>query len=267
MNPPAAISRSAPRPAPAAGAVFGGIWRLTARRLISPRHLLTVAGLLALLAVLAVAATARTSDADRLAAWAAGFHACFLVPVLAFVSAAGAMRDDLRADAVDYVFTRPVRRPVYLFFRYLAHTACAQLEFLPALGVLAGVAVWRGDDAFAAALPLLLLAQVLAIVVYGALGFLCGLLTSRYVIVGLVYGGAIEVGLGNVPTQLGWLSLVRHLRGLLDPLLLRAGETAPGHLGAAGAFALLLAAAAALLAVAAALFARREFAGSGAREA
>lgn len=175
--------------------------------------MLNVAGLLALLAVLAFAATTRSGDADRLASWAAGFHACFLVPVLA------------------------------------------------------GVAAWRGDAGFAAALPLLLLAQFLAIVVYGAFGLLCGLLTSRFVIVGLIYGAAIEVGLGSVPTQLGWLSLVRHLRGLLDPLLLRAGENAPGHLGAAATIALLLAAAAALLAVAAALFSRREFAGSAAREA
>ncbi len=265
----------APRVAPHALHAFGGVWRLTVRRFFSLRHWGVIAGLLGLLALVALGSSSRGAvGTERYAAWAAGFYACLLVPVLAFVSAAGALRDDFKADAVDYVFTRPVPRWRHVVYRYFAHTACAQLEFLLALGVVAGVGVYRGVPGLGAVVATLLLGQVLAVAAFSAFGFLCAAITARFVIVGLVYGGAIEVGLGNVPTQLGWLSLVRHLRALLAKLLETDAAPARGVVGALSdnlsppaAIAWLLAGTVGLLAAAAAIFARREFAGGAAREA
>lgn len=276
MNPPSPAPRSdlsfaAPRVPANAAHAFGGIWRLTAQRFFTRGHWLAVGGMLVVLGLFAWGASASKGGVQHYASWCAGFHVCFLVPLLAFISAAGVVRDDLKAGTVDYVFTRPIRRHLFVAFRYLAHVGCAQLDFLLALGVVIGVGIYRGAPAIGTAVPLLLLAQVAVIVVFSAFGFLCAMLTSRYVIVGLVYGGIIEVGIGNVPTQMNRLSMIRHVRDLLEPVFrlgdipAAAMERAPQP-GIAATLGMLLLVAAVMLAATAAVFSLKELSGGAGRD-
>src|SRR5436305_792065 len=55
---------------------------------------------------------------------------------------------------------------------------------------------------------------------FGGFGFLGGFLTSRYIIIGLAYGVVIEVGVGQIPTQLSKLSMTHQVQGMLQSLLL-----------------------------------------------
>ena len=258
----------APRPVPNAAHAFGGIWRLTSRRFFTPGYWAMLVAMLAGLVVFSIpAADNRVEAATGLLPWAAGFYVCFLLPILSFIGGAGAMRDDLGAGTVDYVFTRPVTRRAYIAFRYLAQMACTQIDFLFALGVVAGLGLFWQVPGLWSAMPLLLLAQVVGIIVFTAAGFFCGLLTTRYIIVGLLYGAVIEIGVGNVPTQLNQISLLRHLLAILRPILGESGwaldrfsDAEPSN--AFAAVGLLLAVAAALVALTAVLFSFREFAGS-----
>lgn len=257
-----APSRSAtafppPRVAPSLAHAFGGIFRLTLRRFATRHHALTLLALLAALVLL----TFTERHPGGYLRWIAGFYLTFLVPVMAFVAAAGALADELKPGTAEYVFTRPVPRWAYLVFRYASHAACAQLDFLLALAVVAGIGLYRGADGLAAALPLLVLVQLLAVIVFSALGFLGAMVTSRYVILGLAYGVVVEVGIGRIPTQLSRLSLTRHLRDLTAPLVERGAELAGGASGVLATTGLLLGVAAALLATAAAIFSLRELAG------
>ncbi len=261
-------ARVAPQPRHA----LGGLWRLHTRRYFTVRHWLTVAGALAVLVVLSIpAAENKTAAASGLLPWAAGFYVSFLVPLLAFVSAAGAMRDDLRPAVVDYLFTRPLPRPLFVGFRYLTQLAVAQIDFFLSFLVIVGLGIfWQVPD-LAAALPTLLLGQVVAVTTFTAAGLLCGLLTSRYVIVGVLYGVLIEVGAGNVPTQLNHVSLIRHVLTVVEPLL---GERAWAlsslargtPLSVPLAILVLTLAAAAAVALTATIFSWREFSGSAARD-
>jgi ABC-2 type transport system permease protein len=268
----ASTSFPAPRVVPNARHAFGGIWRLTVRRFFSLTHWLVVAGMLVLLVLFSIpAASSRAEAAHEFLAWASRFYVCFLVPILAFISAGGVMRDDLRADTVDYIFTRPVARPAFILFRYLSHVACAQLDFLLALGVVTGIGIYWQVPGFWNAVPLLLLAQVLAIVAFSAFGFFCGLLTSRYVIIGLVYAAVIEAGIGNVPTQLAQLSMVLHLLTLMRPIV---GEGQMGMTAVVSANSLstpativaLLGFALVMLAATVAIFSYKELAAAPSRE-
>lgn len=208
------------RVTPHAGRALAGIWRLTARRFFTPGYWLTLAGMLAVLVVFSIPAAPNQAAAELgFLPWAAGFYVCFLVPVLAFIGGAGAMRDDLGAATVDYVFTRPVPRGRYLVYRYLTQLGVAQIDFFLGLWVVTGIGLYWEVPELSEALPTLLGAQVTAVAVFTALGLCCGLLTARYVIVGIVYGALIEVGLGSVPTQLSEISLLRRLLGLVRPLL------------------------------------------------
>jgi ABC-type transport system involved in multi-copper enzyme maturation permease subunit len=252
-----------PRVTPNTWNAFGGVWRLTFRRWLSLNQLLACAGLLAVLGGIATATT-RSGDATGYFDWVGGIFLGAVVPVLAFLSGAGAMRDDMKAGARDYLFTRPVRRPVFLVFKFLSHLACVQAVYLFAFGVLAAVGVFREIPGLAAALPVLLLAQMLALTAFMALGFLAAVLASRYLIVGLLYAAIVEAGAGQIPTQLSRLSMTRQIREMLEPLLSRT----PDAVGA-GALATtlhLLVFAVVFVALAAALFSVKELSGEPSRE-
>jgi ABC-type transport system involved in multi-copper enzyme maturation permease subunit len=265
MN-PANPSFPAPRVTPKAANAFGGIWRLTVRRFFSLSHWLALLGMFVVLALLSYGAGPKSPDTERYVSWAGGFYACFLVPLLAFISAGGAMRDDLKPASIDYVFTRPVGRPAFVLFRYLAHVACIQIEFLLALAVVVAMGLSRGLDELWAAVPALFLTQSLLVLAFSAFGFLCGMVTSRYIILGLAYGAVVEVGIGNVPTPLNQISMIRQAAGILRPVIDdakngAAGATLVGSLSVSGTCALLLAMAALMLAATAAVFHFRELAG------
>jgi ABC-type transport system involved in multi-copper enzyme maturation permease subunit len=229
-------------------------------------------GMIIALGVFSIPATPNEAAAARgFLPWAAGFYVSFLLPIFAFISAAGAIRDDFGSGTVDYVFTRPVRRPTYVLFRYLSQLGCIQIDFLFALAAVMAIGTYHQIPGLWSALPVLLLAQVVAIVVFSAFGLFCGTLTSRYVIVGLVYAGIVEVGLGNVPTQISQISLVRQVLGILRPVLGADGTLSRAASAAVfdtpGIVVLLLVVAAVFVALTAFLFTFREFAGTGGRDA
>jgi len=239
---------------------WGGVWRLTFRRFLLPGHWLTLAIGLAVLTLL-FAGGPHGGNARQTVDWIVGFYITFLVPALAFMSAGGAMRDEMKSGTVDYVLTRPIPRPAFIVFKYLAHTICTQIDFLFAFGLVLGLASTRNIPDLGTVACKLLLGQVLLIAVFSAFGFLCGVLTSRYVIIGLTYGGIIEAGVGQIPTQLSRLSMTHQVRDLLASLL---GHTetltsAPSLLGTTGMLVLFCVV---TLGATAALFSRREFGGS-----
>jgi hypothetical protein len=82
------------------------------------------------------------------------------------------------------------------------------------------------------------------------------------VVVGLAYGGIVEAGVGQIPTQLSRLSMTHQVRELLAPLVARTElvSAAPGLLGTTGMIALFCVLA---LGATAALFTLREISGGG----
>lgn len=266
MNTPPPLPKPLPTATPEWRRTLGGIWRLTYCRFLAPQQLGILAGLLGLLALLALSGI-RNGNAEHFAQWSVKLYLTFVAPVFAFLSAAGLIQDDMKPATVDYVLTRPVRRHVFVLYRYLTHTACLQVQCLLALGVLVAVGMFRQVPDLAATVPSLMLAQILAVMAFSALGFAFGAFSSRYQILGLFYAGVVEVGIGNIPTQLNRLSMTHHVRSIASNILqLRQNSLAqfdrlPGSIIALLVFSLVL------VAVAAALFSLRETAGTRAKDA
>jgi len=265
MNPPS-LSQPLSTARPDWRRAFGGVWRLTYGRYLAPSSLGILAGLLGVIALLALSGMHR-GNAEHFAEWSVHFYLAFVVPVLAFLTAAGLIQDDMKPATVDYVLTRPVRRPMFVLFRFLAHTACVQAQCLLGLGVLVVVGVFRQVPGLAATAPSLLLAQFLAVTAFSALGFAFGVLTNRYLVLGIFYAGIIEMGVGNIPTQLNRLSMTRHVRTIASNIINLNGkgagqlESLPASIGALLLFALIL------LAVAATLFSIKESVGAKPKDA
>jgi ABC-2 type transport system permease protein len=245
---------------------FGGICRLALRRYALPGHWIAMAVMLGILVLLGFAALpAGRDNVVHYSNWARAFYLGFVVPLLAFVSAAGAMRDEMKSSSIDYVLTRPVPRRWFVLFRYVAHLLCAQVDFLVALGVVVGLGIFRQVPTVGMLVPWFLLAQVLLVTAFSALGFLAGTITSRYVVLGLAYGGIIEVGVGQIPTAINRLSLIRQvqmmLRSIFEAGLPVTADAPTATVG--GTLLLVLIFSTVVLAGAATIFSLREFAGSG----
>lgn len=255
------------RLSPRLGRAWGGVWRLTLARFLTPGHWLAVAGALMALGLISFGFLAAGNGPPLYLGWAIGFYFTFLVPVMSFLTAAGAMRDEMRPGTIDYVLTRPVPRPAFVIFKYWAHQAGTQADFLLAFGVVLGAGLIRHAPGLVAAAPLLLLAQVLQVAAFSALGFLCGALTSRYVVIGLTYGAIVEAGVGQIPTELNRLSMTHLVKAMLQPLVAHAhskftfGIEALSPAGILTPIGLLLAFSAVMLALAAVVFTRRELTG------
>ena len=264
MNPPS-IPEPLPTTAPSWQRTFGGIWRLTYGRYLAPGNLGILAGLLGLLALLALSGI-HNGKAEHFAEWSIHFYLAFVVPVLAFLSAAGLIQDDLKPATADYVLTRPVRRPIFVLFRYLAQTGCIQVQCLLALGTLVAVGAFRQVPGLAATVPSLLLAQILAVAAFSALGFAFGAFTHRYLVLGIFYAGVVEVGVGNIPTQLNRLSMTHHVRAIAGNILnLKAKGPVPLD-GLPASILALLVFALVLIALAAVQFSLHESAGARPKE-
>lgn len=249
------ISASA-RPAvpPSLARAFGGVWRLTLPRFLTPRHWLAVAGMLTALGLIAYAFLDGGHDRKRYLEWSVGFYITFLVPLVSFIVTAGAFRDEMQPATTDYVLTRPVPRPAFVAFKFLAHVALLQLELLLSFTVIVGLGWYFGVPDLAPALPLLLLSQGFLVLAFSAFGLLCGILTSRYVVLGLFYAVIVELGVGQIPTQLSRFSMTHQVRTLLQPLYAaRVDETS-----ALAAFGLLVAFSIGCLLAGAAVFSLRE---------
>lgn len=250
---------SPPRVAPLLAHAWGGVWRLTFRRLLRPGHWLTVAIGLGVLTLLFVGGV-HGGGPDRFLDWTAGFYVTFLVPALAFMAAAGVMREEMKSSSVDYVLTRPVPRPAFVAFKFAAHTICMQIEFVVVFGLVVFFAAWHQVPDLAGVAARLFFGQVLMLTAFSAFGFFCGTITSRYVVIGLAYAGIIEAGVGQIPTQISRLSMTHQMRDLLALLLDRTVATAASP-GLVGTTIIVLAFTAVMLAGAAVIFTLRELSG------
>jgi hypothetical protein len=103
----------------------------------------------------------------------------------------------------------------------------------------------------------------LLIAAFSALGFLCAVATSRYLVAGLFYGVVIEAGVGNTPIQINRLSMTHQVRDLIERLIALTPPVPAAPAQAAWVtVAIVLAFAAVLVGVAAAVFSFQELAGA-----
>jgi ABC-2 type transport system permease protein len=271
MN-PAPPASTFPSAAPAAhgvaphlGHAFGGIWRISLGRVWSRRQAFTHLWTATALAALAYVNTRDGSD-DSFHGWTIRFYLTTLMPILAFLSGAGAIREDMKPGGVDYLLTRPVPRPFFVVARFASHLVCVQATCLLAFAGLMAVGVHRGIGDLASVGPTLWFAQAVTITAFMAMGFFFGSFTARYLVLAINYAAIIEIGLGQIPIALNKLSVLRHVKAYLLPLT-PDPSTAFEPQGAVVTAGFILLFTVVWVGAAALLFSLQEFAGQRPKEA
>jgi hypothetical protein len=191
--------------------------------------------------------------------WLHEFYFRLVLPLYCLAVCGSMIRDELQSDTLVFLTTRPVGRGSLFVMKYLS-----QMIWLQAMAgvhglLLFGVGFARGVPGVASVAVLFFGAQALAVLAWGAWSALLGLITRRYLVLGIVYGFIVEVGIGHIPTNINSLSLTRHLEALLghNSLLQQLYEWAPEN--AWYSVGMLLLAVAVFLGAGTALFIFREY--------
>jgi hypothetical protein len=148
--------------------------------------------------------------------WLTVLYFFIILPLQCVKASGGLIRDELQADTLSFLVTRPLSRARLLVLKYLTQTAWLQLVLLAQTLLLFAVGGLRQIPSLGALLPLFLAAQFLAVLTWSALGVFLGQVAKRYMAVALVYGFIVELGIGRIPTNINTLSMMRHLKTLLS---------------------------------------------------
>jgi len=148
--------------------------------------------------------------------WLIDFYFFIILPLCCVRSCGGLIRDELQTDTLGFLTTRPVKRGTLVVLKYLSQVACLEAAALIEGLLLLAAGALREIPDIGALLPLFLAVQFLAVPAWGALGLFLGQVTKRYLPLAVVYGLIVELGIGDIPTNINTLSLMRHLKTLLS---------------------------------------------------
>jgi hypothetical protein len=148
--------------------------------------------------------------------WLLDVYFFMLLPLCCVRGCGALIRDELQADTLGFLVTRPVSRARLLCVKYLSQLAWLEILLLGETLLLFSVGAWRQIPALGTLLPIFMAVQFLAVPAWSALGTFLGQISSRYMAFALLYGGIVEMGIGRIPTNINTLSLMRHLRTLLS---------------------------------------------------
>jgi len=148
--------------------------------------------------------------------WLIDFYFFVVLPFSCVWACGGLIRDELQSDTLGFLTTRPIKRANLVILKYISQVAWMEIVMLVQGLLLIGVGALRGIPELGSLAALFLAVQFLAVPAWSALGFLLGQITKRYLPLALVYGLIVELGIGDIPTNINTLSLMRHLKTLLS---------------------------------------------------
>jgi ABC-2 type transport system permease protein len=191
--------------------------------------------------------------------WLVDFYFFVILPLTCVRTSGALIRDELQADTLGFLLTRPLSRGRLLLLKYLTQTAWLQMLLLIETLLIFAAGELRHIPELGALLPLFIAVQFLAVCAWSALGAMLGLISNRYIALALLYGLIVEMGIGRIPTNINNLSVMRHLKTLLaqNPALQSSFEWSGG--GAALSVGALVLATAVFAGMAVLLFAFIEY--------
>lgn len=195
-----------------------GIWTLTWRAKLARKRIFLVIGSMTALPLLSAYIGYKIGFAVEefhFHNFLVHLYLLWVVPLFCLSNFGSMIRDELQEDTMAFLITRPVSRAKLFLLKYLALAAWLQIIVLGNVLAFWAVGVWLGIPGAASLIALLAAVQFLAVLAFGALTSLIGLVTQKYLVAGIVYGFIVEFGIGQIPTNINVLSISRHLKTFL----------------------------------------------------
>jgi ABC-type transport system involved in multi-copper enzyme maturation permease subunit len=197
--------------------------------------------------------------AEEFYRWVLVFYLQVALPLFCLAVLGDLIRSELQTNTLVFLTTRPLTRARLFLAKFVCELLWVELLAIVSTVLLLAVGLGLGIRDAASVAALFLLIQVLAVLAYGALSALFGMVHRRFLVLGAIYGLVVEVGIGQIPTNINNLSINRHLRTLLAhiPSFKESYDWLPE--GTWKSVAILLLAPVALIGIAALLFTWREY--------
>lgn len=199
---------------PRFGSVFRGLWSFTWKSAVTPRKFIHLLLVIIGLPVLMLITLDRGKTSPYLH-FAVDFYLFLILPLHCLTAFGAMIRDDIQNDTIGFLTTRPVTRARLFVAKYLCNLVWMELILFLHACLLMALGFYNDIPGMTTFAPLFLLAQVLGVLVYGALSSLLGLVHQRFMVLGLIYGFLVEIGIGRIPTNINALSMSHHLQTLL----------------------------------------------------
>ncbi|MEM9158793.1 MAG: ABC transporter permease subunit [Verrucomicrobiota bacterium] len=138
----------------------------------------------------------------------------YLLPLTCLTMGGGAIRNEIKEYTIEYLWTRALKRSHLLIGTYVASvvaTFCFCVFYGTVIclaGFLRGVGISGGDYLS------LLLATFGGCLAYVAISLLLGVVTGRFMVLGILYGSLVEVGISQIPMNVRNLAVSHHLKGI-----------------------------------------------------
>jgi ABC-type transport system involved in multi-copper enzyme maturation permease subunit len=147
--------------------------------------------------------------------WLVDVYFLIFLPLFCLAVCGAMIRDELQADTLGFLVTRPLTRARLFVLKYLCHMTWLQIVIAVHCVLLFAVGNLRQVPGVNALFPLFFGVEILAVLAWSALSSLLGLINQKYMVLGLVYGFVVEMGIGRIPTNINSLSLTRHIKAIL----------------------------------------------------
>jgi ABC-2 type transport system permease protein len=208
----------------------GVLLRFSLGQLLAGRRLLIVPLVALPLVVVALFAAGADADPDT---FTLDLFRQFVLPVmLPFVSltfSTSALGTELRDGTVTNILLKPLPRLAILGAKYLAAVLAALLVLLPA--VVAAHLIVAGGLGSTNLLAGIVLASLVGVLAYCALGMLLSLLMARAMVVGLLYAGLWEGAVISVAPSASAFSIRGYTEGVLAAVVSGGGVDLTVRLG------------------------------------
>lgn len=204
---------------PAAATPLGSVIRalvlLRLRALLRPKLFLRFAGIAVGLGVVTWFAVPPANE-RQFAQWSVEVFLLRILPLLCLVTGGSALRDEIRAFTIEYLWTRPARKAHLVIGAYAGALALTLTQAVVYVGVIHATSALHGFAGAWSYLPASLIATVGGVLAFTAIALALGVLTGKYLVIGVLYGALVEIGLSRLPTRLNNVSVTHHLQTLIE---------------------------------------------------
>lgn len=152
------------------------------------------------------------SDSPQFWNLATYFFALGFLPFYCLVKGGESLRSELKEGTIEFLWTRPVRRSS-LFLGFYASSLIGIGAFTTVcLVALSGAGLWLGEISSAGQIFMYCLGCLTIALSFSALSLSFGSLTSKFVVIGILYYFFIEKLLAQVPTNARKVSIIANLK-------------------------------------------------------